>query len=144
MTRSPTRLLALPVAPPAWTSSSPLRNRGLCARRDGAEGRSMAHHRLGMHLGATAHEAVGIFRKEVDAGFVSLSVRQAHQSRCILTDFQTVCKVRKLVSAKGRALVVGCRDEDAVGNSLVLVPCLKPSKGADPFDGPGHAVLTAL
>jgi hypothetical protein len=37
--------------------------------------------------------------------------------------FQTACKVRKLVSAKGRALVVGCRDEDAVGNSLVLIPC---------------------
>ncbi|KAN0134553.1 hypothetical protein V8E53_007699 [Lactarius tabidus] len=97
------------------------------------------------HLRATAHEAVGRFRKEVDAGFVSLSIRQAHRSRCLLTNFQTACKVRRLVSAKGRALVVGCRDEDAVGNSLiVLIPCLKPSKDADPFDDLGHATLTAL
>ncbi|KAN0134537.1 hypothetical protein V8E53_007683 [Lactarius tabidus] len=60
-------LLALPVAPPAGTSSSPLRNRGLRARRDGVEGRLMPDRRLGMHLRATAHEAVGRFRKEVDA-----------------------------------------------------------------------------
>ncbi|KAN0134544.1 hypothetical protein V8E53_007690 [Lactarius tabidus] len=134
MARSPTRLLALPMAPPAWTSSSPLRNRGLRARRDGVEGRSMPHRRLGMHLRATAHEAVGRFRQEVDGASESLSPNY----------FQTACKVRKLVSAKGRALVVGCKDKEAVGNSFVLIPCLKPSKDADPFDSPGHAALTAL
>ncbi|KAN0134465.1 hypothetical protein V8E53_007676 [Lactarius tabidus] len=141
ITRSPTRLLALPVAPSAWTCSSPLTNRGLRARRDGAEGRSMPHRRLGMHLRATAvtaHEA-GFFSR------LRVPLHSAGASESLPPNyFQTACKVRKLVSAKGSALVVGCRDEDGVGNSLVLIPCLKPSRDADPFDGPGRAALTAL